>query len=330
MCETRNESYSKRVSVAVSADSHQPSLTQDTSEGCFHDISLSVSEPICRICHCSSEEEELIQPCRCSGSVGYTHESCIRKWIVGSTNCACELCIYKFKTETKRIADIRKLRFPRPSFKGWLHVLLFLAFFSIMVTSLTWIMWSQFSSSQAAQSERESKEITYAYAINGGFIIMALIGLYLDSFGQCRTYHRRWSLLNQELIIFPYDMNKDVDCNKTADSLLRPHENNVNTSPTLYVSEAFTASTPNMSANKNIEPRDTTSSFYKNDGFTHDIQKFEIPMDSEVASHRHQWPAMGASHVVPTSSTIEQPTLHQSISVPANLRNILVLKETYV
>jgi hypothetical protein len=109
MCETRNESYSKRVSVAVSADSHQPSLTQDTSEGCFHDISLSVSEPICRICHCSSEEEELIQPCRCSGSVGYTHESCIRKWIVGSTNCACELCIYKFKTETKRIADIRKV-----------------------------------------------------------------------------------------------------------------------------------------------------------------------------------------------------------------------------
>lgn len=102
-----------------------------------------------------------------------------------------------------------QLQFPRPSVKGWLHISLFLAFFSILVTSLTWITWSQISSSNAAKAERTSKEIKYAYALNGGFIAMALIGLYLDSLTQCRSYYRRWALLNQYLVILPYDIEED-------------------------------------------------------------------------------------------------------------------------
>ncbi len=111
MSEPRNESYFNVQEV--SSHSNQPSIAHDqnTSESCFHDISLSPSIIICRICHCSGEEEELIQPCRCNGSVRYAHESCIRKWIVGSTNFACELCNYRFRTETKRVLDIRKVTY---------------------------------------------------------------------------------------------------------------------------------------------------------------------------------------------------------------------------
>ena len=107
MSETRSDSHLK--DHEISGNLNQPSTTQDTSDGCFHDISLSPSVTICRICHCSGEEEELIQPCRCNGSVRYAHETCIRKWIVGSANFACELCHYKFKTKAKRILDIRKV-----------------------------------------------------------------------------------------------------------------------------------------------------------------------------------------------------------------------------
>ena len=105
MSETRNDSHFDEISGSL----NQPTTTQDTSESCFHDISLSPSVTICRICHCSGEEEELIQPCRCNGSVRYAHESCIRKWIVESANFTCELCNYKFKTKTKQILDIRKV-----------------------------------------------------------------------------------------------------------------------------------------------------------------------------------------------------------------------------
>ena len=100
MSETRNESATKQDDKT--AHSTQSSAIQINNESSFYDISLSSSVPICRICHCSSEEEELIRPCRCSGSVGHAHKSCIRKWIVSSTNAACELCNYEFRTKTKR------------------------------------------------------------------------------------------------------------------------------------------------------------------------------------------------------------------------------------
>ena len=210
------------------------------------------------------------------------------------------------------------MKFPRPSLKGWLHLLLFLAFFSIMLTSLTWILWTQFSTSRAAQSERESKEITYAYVINGGFIIMALIGLYLDSFGQCRTYYRKWSLMNQELIILPYDMKKDTDY---CTLLSSPYCSIFSTSPTFCISRTSAASTQTTSANKstNAEPRDGTNSmFHENSGFAQDVEIFKNPVametHAEPASHQHQWPIMATSCVVIT------PDPH----------NILVLKETYV
>ena len=32
----------------------------------------------CRICMIGDEEEELIQPCRCT--TAYVHESCLQKW----------------------------------------------------------------------------------------------------------------------------------------------------------------------------------------------------------------------------------------------------------
>ena len=202
-----------------------------------------------------------------------------------------------------------------------------------MLTSLTWIMWSQLSTSRAAKSERESKEVTYAYAVNGGFIVMALIGLYLDSFGQCRKYYRKWSLLNQELIVFPYDANGDVDYYyKTAGLLFMPHTDAANYTPKFHVNDALAVSTPDTSAiNKSESTDDTTTSLsYLNDGFAHDKQTTEVPMDmhSDATSNRDQWPVTDVS--APSQSITEQATVRQSTSLPDDLRNILVLRETYV
>ena len=79
------------------------------SDSCFQDISLCSSVPICRICHCSGEEEQLTHPCHCRGSVRYAHQSCLRTWIVGSGISSCELCNYKFRTKRKCIKDLRKV-----------------------------------------------------------------------------------------------------------------------------------------------------------------------------------------------------------------------------
>ncbi|VDN55292.1 unnamed protein product [Dracunculus medinensis] len=82
------------VSHPKSLDSLQ-SYTVSCCKGSSH-------ERLCRICHCpSSLNDNLISPCRCSGSLKYVHMSCLLHWL---TICSrklkrpaiCELCLYRY------------------------------------------------------------------------------------------------------------------------------------------------------------------------------------------------------------------------------------------
>ena len=53
---------------------------------------------MCRICHSGDEDEELIRPCKCTGTVKYAHQSCILNWVSKSGHESCELCKFKFRT----------------------------------------------------------------------------------------------------------------------------------------------------------------------------------------------------------------------------------------
>merc|ERR1711874_447556 len=64
--------------------------------------SVSSLSPTCRICFQDIEDSgnPLISPCRCSGSIGFVHRKCLRKWI--EVNFAldfpkCEICNFPYK-----------------------------------------------------------------------------------------------------------------------------------------------------------------------------------------------------------------------------------------
>ena len=50
---------------------------------------------ICKICYNGSEEEPLLSPCNCSGSIKYVHQSCLMKWL-RARKPVCELCNYTY------------------------------------------------------------------------------------------------------------------------------------------------------------------------------------------------------------------------------------------
>ncbi|XP_059164910.1 uncharacterized protein LOC131947669 [Physella acuta] len=50
----------------------------------------------CRICHDDGGREKLVSPCYCSGSVGFVHVSCLKKWLGLNGRTSCELCSYTF------------------------------------------------------------------------------------------------------------------------------------------------------------------------------------------------------------------------------------------
>ncbi|MGH0170675.1 UNVERIFIED_CONTAM: hypothetical protein FKN15_067269 [Acipenser sinensis] len=53
--------------------------------------------PSCRICFQGAEQGELLNPCRCDGSVRYTHQQCLLKWISERGSWTCELCCYRYQ-----------------------------------------------------------------------------------------------------------------------------------------------------------------------------------------------------------------------------------------
>ncbi|XP_014261944.1 E3 ubiquitin-protein ligase MARCH8-like isoform X2 [Cimex lectularius] len=56
------------------------------------DIDSDPSADICRICYCGGGDEELMRPCKCSGSLAFVHPSCLDSWIENSGSPKCEIC----------------------------------------------------------------------------------------------------------------------------------------------------------------------------------------------------------------------------------------------
>jgi len=134
--ETQSRLTDKRFSVA-STDSYDADTFDGSDDGTAlaEDGSPIISAPnhplvdiqsveVCRICYDSGDDENpLIAPCKCSGSMQYVHLSCLRKWMDGRLsvnnpgagkdgaittvsyfwrNLDCELCKVAYPTSVER------------------------------------------------------------------------------------------------------------------------------------------------------------------------------------------------------------------------------------
>ncbi|XP_051268346.1 E3 ubiquitin-protein ligase MARCHF3 [Dicentrarchus labrax] len=68
--------------------------------------------PMCRICHDSGTQEELLSPCECSGTLATIHRSCLEHWLSASGTSFCELCHYQFTVQRKSRSLLEWLQNP--------------------------------------------------------------------------------------------------------------------------------------------------------------------------------------------------------------------------
>eukprot|EP00441_Pelagodinium_beii_P035284 CAMPEP_0197633058 /NCGR_PEP_ID=MMETSP1338-20131121/9509_1 /TAXON_ID=43686 ORGANISM="Pelagodinium beii, Strain RCC1491" /NCGR_SAMPLE_ID=MMETSP1338 /ASSEMBLY_ACC=CAM_ASM_000754 /LENGTH=365 /DNA_ID=CAMNT_0043204643 /DNA_START=212 /DNA_END=1306 /DNA_ORIENTATION=+ len=103
-----------RQLVASSATGSQPELRFDDTGSCCQIAGPEMQDKLmCRICllEGSGEDDPLIAPCQCKGSVEYVHLGCLRHWIRGRLNLSdgpsgayfyrpltCELCKAAYPT----------------------------------------------------------------------------------------------------------------------------------------------------------------------------------------------------------------------------------------
>uniref|UniRef100_A0A1I7TTJ0 RING-CH-type domain-containing protein n=1 Tax=Caenorhabditis tropicalis TaxID=1561998 RepID=A0A1I7TTJ0_9PELO len=76
----------------------------------MEDYNTSLGPAVCRICMCGETSipylgkqagEPLISPCRCSGTMGLFHRSCLEHWLTLTRTTNCEICKFAFKIKKK-------------------------------------------------------------------------------------------------------------------------------------------------------------------------------------------------------------------------------------
>uniref|UniRef100_A0A2C9K6C1 RING-CH-type domain-containing protein n=1 Tax=Biomphalaria glabrata TaxID=6526 RepID=A0A2C9K6C1_BIOGL len=193
--------------LAKRCDSTLPSVTALTdgpnlAKRCDSTLS-SVSDKldICRICHCEGEDNnKLISPCLCSGSLKFIHLACLQKWIKSSDKKSCELCNFEYvmTTKTKPFKQWEKLTMTPAERR---KIICSVTFHIIAITCVIWSLYvlidrsTEEVHSGALDWPFWTKLIVVAIGFTGGLVFMYV---------QCKMYIQlclRWRQFNKIITV---------------------------------------------------------------------------------------------------------------------------------
>jgi hypothetical protein len=81
----------------------------------IYDKMKNKTNKFCRICadEICSYGDKWVHPCKCKGSVEWTHLSCLKEWLNHSKATSCEVCLYKYgviyKNTEKHVEILNKI-----------------------------------------------------------------------------------------------------------------------------------------------------------------------------------------------------------------------------
>ncbi|XP_059178581.1 E3 ubiquitin-protein ligase MARCHF1-like [Physella acuta] len=168
------------------------------AERCDSTLS-TVSEKldICRICHCEREENNrLISPCLCSGSLKYIHLSCLQKWIKSSDKKSCELCNFDYimATKTKPFKEWEKLEMtPAERRKIACSV-------TFHIIAITCVIWSLYVLIDRSTEEVHSGSLEWPFWTKLIVVAIGFTGGLVFMYVQCKMYIQlclRWRQYNK-------------------------------------------------------------------------------------------------------------------------------------
>lgn len=151
------------------------------ASSCRSDANSSTVGPTCRICDYSGEAaNQLINPCRCSGTSKFVHEQCLNKWletINSQSSPHCEVCRYHIRTHKKY--RMRNWSYPEVSRRDKCLHLVFLVSLLVLVicavTNIIGIVADSRSIPPAPQREVSMTSIEGMTLISGLLFFVAFV-----------------------------------------------------------------------------------------------------------------------------------------------------------
>ncbi|KAG5283683.1 hypothetical protein AALO_G00044790 [Alosa alosa] len=172
-----------------------------------------IRTPVCRICFQGPEQGELLNPCRCSGSVRSTHQPCLIKWISERGSWACELCYYKYQVIA--ISTKNPLQWQAISLTVIEKVQIAAAILGslFLIASISWLVWSSLSPS--AKWQRQDLLFQICYGMYGFMDVVCIALIVHEGPSVFRIFHR-WQAVNQQWKVLNYDKSKDSQDGKAT------------------------------------------------------------------------------------------------------------------
>ncbi|XP_060102551.1 E3 ubiquitin-protein ligase MARCHF1 isoform X1 [Heteronotia binoei] len=157
---------------------------------------LSDDFSVCRICHCEGDDENpLITPCRCTGTLRFVHQACLHQWIKSSDTRCCELCKYDFIMETK-LKPLQKWEKLQMTTSERRKIVCSVSFHIIAITCVVWSLYvlidrtaeeiKQGNDNGVLEWPFWTKLVVVAIGFTGGLVFMYV---------QCKVYIQLWRRL---------------------------------------------------------------------------------------------------------------------------------------
>ncbi|KAM9322284.1 E3 ubiquitin-protein ligase MARCHF11 [Pholidichthys leucotaenia] len=178
-----------------------------------------IPTPSCRICFQGAEQGDLLNPCRCDGSVRYTHQHCLLKWISERGCWTCELCCYRFQViaiNMKRPWQWQSISITLVEKVQIIAVFLGSLF---LVASISWLLWSALSPQAVWQRRDILFQICYGMY---GFMDLVCVGLIVHEGAAVYNVFMRWRAVNLHWDVQSYNKAQDLEESSTGPSSLGP------------------------------------------------------------------------------------------------------------
>jgi hypothetical protein len=112
--------------------------------------SFNKSDKTCRICCSCSQSEQLLEPCRCSGSLAHVHRQCLVRWISVSKSIVCNVCLTEYqcirltKTSPLFLCYLRHVK-DRLDFSNLLTTVSLSVLFMLFVSAFAYLLFAGLS-----------------------------------------------------------------------------------------------------------------------------------------------------------------------------------------
>ncbi|XP_012556774.1 uncharacterized protein LOC100201468 isoform X1 [Hydra vulgaris] len=259
--------YCKKDEIITASTSIPPFIVVNVPKSqnfqqSMHETSTIVSEGIkCRYCY-NIEDENLITPCRCSGSSKFVHKSCLEKWLTLKNKNECEICKTKYNIRTS-FNPIWALRFPSMDKRDAALLFITLSFYITLILQFLGAVFIGVSEPTAIPHMMRSVTLT---GLSLGLLWFLIGAIFLTIIVYTSRYWEEFRKMNRQKTLI---IDKIETYNKSSRSI------NVLADTFKSDSNNF-KKLPNYVSTMNIETFETTSSVSaSNATFDNDFHSFQ-------------------------------------------------------